>query len=95
MRTQYEHTFSQRSKPEMICKVELFSLLSPYSLWCRWPIVGEFVFVLENGKHQLMIRQKSDFEFTHEIEVMFCVKVFSIASYEIFQVLHGCLAASD
>ena len=83
------------SGPETICRVELFSLLSPYSLWCRWPIVARFVFELEKGNHQFMIGQIYDFEFTHEIEVMFSVKILSIVFNEVFQVLHCGLAASD
>ena len=80
----------------MICKVELFSLLSPYSLWCRWPIVARFVFELEKGKHQdTMIGQIYYFEFTHEIEVMFSMKIIRIVFNEVFQVLHCGLAASD
>ena len=79
----------------MICRVELFSLLSPYSLWCRSPIVARFVFELEKGKHQYMIGQIYDFEFTHEIEVMFCVKILRVASYEILEVFHSGFGVSD
>ena len=55
---QWEHNTmpkTERSKPEMICRVELFSLLSPYSLWCRWPIVARFVFELEKGNINLWL----------------------------------------